>query len=196
MSVTLTHTRKRLGRCGGRAGYRARAPRRIRKGNRDEKKRSKNESRRPSFRVPTQHDDDYFTREGADSYPGRGMHSTARRSTTTTTSHARGPIHIRLTSRRDRETTHAVANQRGTRGAARRCFFHRARRRFRLSRYFQGCRRPVKRLRRRHAHMHTHTRDVRRGRASSTARSFNFRQAETPRAFGRASLNVAIDGYR
>ena len=48
-----------------------------------------------------------------------------------------------------------------TRGASHgTVFFHRARERFRLSRYFQGCRRPVRRLRRRHAHMHTRARDV------------------------------------
>ena len=57
----------------------------------------------------------------------RGMHSTARRSTTTTTSHLRGPIYIRLTSRRDRETTRAVANQRGTRGVSRGTVFFTAR---------------------------------------------------------------------
>ena len=125
----------------------------------------------------------------------RGMHSTARRSTTTTTSHLRGPIYIRPTSRRDRETTRAVANQRGTRGVSRgTVFFHRARRRFRLSRYFQGCRRPVKRLRRRHAHTHTHARDVavelHRPPAPST---FDERRR---RARSGAHRHRAIDGYR
>ena len=177
MSVTLTHTRKRLGRCGGRAGYRARAPRRIRKGNRDEKKRSKNESRRPSFRVPTrdafdgspQHDNYYFTPEGADLYPAD-------------------------LSTRPRDHTRGCKSTGDPGRVARHCFFHRARRRFRLSRYFQGCRRPVKRLRRRHAHTHTHARDVaielHRPPAPST---FDERRR---RACSGAHRHRAIDGYR
>ena len=51
------------------------------------------------------------------------MHSTARRSTTTTTSHARGPIYIRLTSRRDRETPHTRLQINGGLGAHRAALF-------------------------------------------------------------------------
>ena len=179
MSVTHTHTRKRLRRCGGRGGYRARVPpRRIRKGNRDEKKRSKNdESRRPSFRVPTrdafdgspQHNDYYFTREGTDLYPAD------------------------LSTRPRDHTRGCKSNE--TRGASHgTVFFHRARERSRLFRYFQGCRRPVKRLRRRYAHMHTHARDVavelHRPPAPST---FDERRR---RACSGAHRHRAIDGYR
>ena len=177
MSVTLTHTRKRLGRCGGRAGYRARAPRRIRKGNRDEKKRSKNESRRPSFRVPTrdafdgspQHDNYYFTPEGGDLYPAD-------------------------LSTRPRDHTRGCKST-GDPGARRAALFF-SPRATTLSTLAILSRMPTARQKASSAtRTHAHTCTGRRGRASSTARSFNFRRAETPRAFGRSSPS-RIDGYR
>lgn len=117
----------------------------------------------------------------------RGMHSTARRSTTTTTSHARGPIYIRLTSRRDRETPHTRLQINGGLGAHRAAlFFFTARENAFDSRdTFKDADGPSKASSATRTHAHTCT--GRRGRASSTARSFNFRQAETTRLFGRST---------
>ena len=122
----------------------------------------------------------------------RGMHSTARRSTTTTTSHLRGPIYIRLTSRRDRETTRAVANQRGTRGVSRGTVFFTARDDAFDSRdTFKDADGPSKGF---VGDTHTHARDVaielHRPPAPST---FDERRR---RACSGAHRHRAIDGYR
>lgn len=106
---------------------------------------------------------------------------------TTTTSHARGPIYIRLTSRRDRETPHTRLQINGGLGAHRAAlFFFTARENAFDSRdTFKDADGPSKASSATRTHAHTCT--GRRGRASSTARSFNFRQAETTRLFGRST---------
>ena len=111
---------------------------------------------------------------------------------TTTTSHARGPIYIRLTSRRDRETPHARLRINGGLGAHRAALFFFSPRARTLSTLAILSRMPTARQKASSAtRTHAHTCTGRRGRASSTARSFNFRQAETTRLFGR-SLTVIV----
>lgn len=111
---------------------------------------------------------------------------------TTTTSHARGLIYIRLTSRRDRETPHTRLRINGGLGAHRAAlFFFTARENAFDSRdTFKDADGPSEGFVG-DTHTHAHTCTGRRGRASSTARSFNFRQAKTTRLF-RRSLTVIV----
>ena len=120
----------------------------------------------------------------------RGMHSTARRSTMTTTSHARGPIYIRLTSRRDRETPHTRLQINGGLGAHRAALFF-----FTARENAFDCRDTFgwtarQNFCRRHAHA-PHARDV-----AVDRPSLLLQLSTSGDAAARRHRHRAIDGYR